>query len=184
MEENENVSIYGSAIKTGLIIGLCFVLVLVVMYIIDVELLANPWLPLSAVLIIMVTIVIFGVKFRNENGGYLSYGKAFLFSIIAFAFATLLSNTFNIILFNVVDPELITFIGDITTERTIERMREFGQSEAELDRQYDIIKQRSYNQLRPLSFLIRYFILLLIYAVFTLLTALIVKRSKPIEDIY
>ena len=43
MEEKENVSVFGSAIKTGLLIGLCFVLILVLTYIIDVNLLATPW---------------------------------------------------------------------------------------------------------------------------------------------
>lgn len=184
MEEKVNVSVFGSAIKTGLMIGLCFVLILVLTYIIDVNLLATPWLPLAILLIILVTIIIFGIKFRNDNGGYLTYGKAYLYCIMAFASATLLSTLFNILLFAVIDPDLVSYIGDITTERTIERMRDFGRSEAELDSQYDLIKQRSYNQLKPLSFLMRYFILLLIYAVFTLLTTLIVKKSKPIEDIY
>lgn len=184
MEEKENVSVFGSAIKTGLMIGLCFVLLLVLMYIIDVDLLATPWLPVVALLIITVTIIIFGVKFRNQNGGYLSYGKAFLYCILAFASATLLSSIFNILLFTVIDPDLVSYIGDINTENTIERLRSRGRSEAGLNSQYELIRQRNYDQLSPKWFLIRYFILLLIYAVFTLLTTLIVKKSKPIEDIY
>lgn len=184
MEEIENVSVFKGAIKPAITIGLTFVLFLVALYVIDAKFLAIAWLPLIALLCVIIAIVVFGVKFRNINGGYLSYGKAYLFCVITFALATLISNIYNILLFEVIDPELGPYVADLMVENSVNMMRKFGQSEAAIDSQYDQIKQQSYESLTAPSFVKRYFILLIIYAVITLLTALIVKKSEPIEDVY
>jgi len=184
MEEKEEISVFRSALKPGVILGISFILFLFTLYIVDAKYLANPWIPVILLIGIIVAIIIIGVKFRKDNGGYLSYGKALLFCIVTFAIATLMSNLYNIVLFEVVDTELVTYVGDIMVENTVERMRNFGQTETVIEARYDQIKEDTYASLTAPKFLQRYFILLIVYSVITLLTALIVKKSKPIEDVY
>lgn len=102
-----------AALKAGLIIGIVGIAVFLVQYIAGIKpvgILKPILLLLIALTINIVLLVILLKKYRAEKEGYISFGDAFLFGLIALVSATVLTALFNFIFNQFFDPSYVKSI--------------------------------------------------------------------------
>lgn len=126
MEEQQTP--FQAAIKPGLTMGLVALAVTYIAYFIDPSLLASGWFALVALVIFFGLIIYFGGQYRNELGGFMSFGIAFNFSFIAILVSGLVSLVGQILLYQVIDPSLPQVLADITFENSLSMMESLGQN--------------------------------------------------------
>lgn len=131
-----------SFVKWGLYAGLASVVLTLLLYSIDIKLLVSGWISLIIYGMVITFMVLSARQQRNEEGGYLSYGKAVMNSLGVNVISTLISVLFTAVLYNVIDPELPESLKAISLENMVETMESFGSSEADIDNALKMAEER------------------------------------------
>jgi hypothetical protein len=101
-------SLFSSALKTGLIIGVVSIVVFLIMYVADIKpvgILVPILILLLSIAISIVVLVIYFKKYRASIGGFISFRDAFLYCFIALAVSVVIYQFFNYLFILIVDPE-------------------------------------------------------------------------------
>ena len=101
-------SLFSSAFKSGLIIGVVSIIVFIIMYVGDIKPvgIVMPLAMLAIGIAISVTVlVVLFKKYRTEIGGYISFRDAFLYCFIAFSVSVILSQFFSYMFITLVEPD-------------------------------------------------------------------------------
>lgn len=174
---------FQAAIKPGFTMGLVALAVTYIAYFIDSSLMASGWFALVALIIFFALAIYFGIQYRTELGGFMSFGTAFNFSFIAIVISGLVSLVGQILLFQVIDPSLPQVLAEVTFENSLKMMESFGQNPDSMPTEaLDKLKQQSESsftlggQIKNFGFgLIGYAIIALILA------AILKKRDKSLD---
>jgi hypothetical protein len=179
--ESEQPSLYNHAAKFGAIMGIISIALVIVLYVVSLAFMAT-FKFLLLILVITIGFVIYaGINYRNETGGYLSFGKAYLHGVAVMLVAGLLSLVFNLVLYSVIDPELPQKMTDIVIENTESMMAGFGAPQASIDEAIDKMKIDLPEQFSTTGMLIGFWKQLVGYLIFALITALFVRKNQPVE---
>jgi hypothetical protein len=181
MEEQQ--SPFQAAVKPGITMGLVSLAVTFIAYFIDSTLLASGWFALVALVIFVGLIIYFGREYRNELGGYMTFGTAFNFSFIAILVSGIIGLIGQLLLFNVVDPELPGVLADLAYKTQLSFVEKLGQSPDNLDPKIlQDMKETSDSQFTPLGQLKGFGIGIIFYAIIALiLGAILKKKDKSLE---
>ena len=171
------------AAKSGLTLGLIGIIITLVIYFINAKLLANIWVGITILIISLVLVVLFGINYRKQVGGYLSFKNAFLFSLILLMVAGLIGQSFNFLLFNVIDQDLTEVVTDAALENTERMMEKFNVPDEEVDKALERTEAQMANQYQPAGVMKAYLYSIIIYAIISLITGAIIKRRDPQEVI-
>lgn len=182
MEEQVQ-SPFQAAIKPGITMGLLALALTYIAYFIDSTLLATWWFGLGFLVIFFAFIIYFGKQYRTELGGFMSFGTAFNFSFLTMIVSGLVSLVGQLLLFQVIDPDLGGVLADITFENSMKMMESFGGNPDSLSPEMlDEMRKSSSDpytltgQLKGFGFgLIAYAIIALI------LGAILKKRDKSLD---
>lgn len=181
MEEQQTP--FQAAIKPGLIMGLVALAVTYIAYFIDSSLLASAWFTLVALVIFFGLIIYFGKQYREEIGGFMSFGVAFNFSFIAILISGIVTLIGQILLYHVIDPTLPQVLADITFENSLKMMESFGQDPDALPPSaLDEIKNSTASSFTLTGQLKNFGFALIFYAIIALiLAAILKKRDKSLD---
>ncbi len=122
------------ALQYGIIGGVSMLIFSLILYISGMEIYTNWLLLLFSFVILFAVMIIGGLKVRAANGGFLSYQSSFVAVFTIAAVSTLIMTLFNIVLYNVINPELGEIVKEIAIEKTIEMMEGFGLPESEIEK--------------------------------------------------
>ena len=178
--ENEYQADYGFCVRNGVIVGAVYGLLSILMYVISEDLLANSILGILILLSYAIVFGIIGVKYRNHVGGYLSFGQAYKAVFLMIFMTMLVGTVFNVILYQLIDPDLGMRLTEITIENSEQMMRGFGAPEDQI--QESIAGMRGTN-----SYSMKNQLLGLLYAgiigngLVTLILAAIAKKNREEE---
>lgn len=167
------------AIKTGLIVGVINIVLYLTIYIVDYTIMANWWLGFLLLGVAIAIVCYFGVQYRTSIGGFLEFGKAWVYSIIALAISGILGTIFSVVLYTVIDPELPGLLTEAIVEKSEKMMASFGMPDDQIEEQMEKIKEDTRSNFSALGFVKSYFISLIGYAVFALLSGAIIKKKEP-----
>jgi hypothetical protein len=101
-------TLFISALKSGLIIGVVSIVVFIILYVADIKPvgLMMPFLiGIISLAINIVVLVILFKKYRTEIGGFISFRDAFLYCFIALAVSALISTIFTFLFIHFIEPE-------------------------------------------------------------------------------
>jgi hypothetical protein len=178
---NSNSSI--EAVKAGLIVGLISIILVMAVYLTDVNLLVDWKYSISVFVISIVLFVTFGRKYRDHFlAGFISFNEAFKFLFIAAICSTILNGLFTIILYNVIDPELPKVIIERTLQSTEEMMENFTSSSEEMDETMEELERTLPYGFTPAGILSNSWAWILVGAFYALIASIFVKKSKPDFD--
>ncbi|NMM50274.1 DUF4199 domain-containing protein [Marinigracilibium pacificum] len=169
-------------IKDGLIMGLVFTLITVVIYIIDVSMFGGMTFGLSIFAIYLILIIVFNIRFRKSLGGFWSFKEAFMYNFSLLLCAGLISVVVNIVLFNIIDPEAPKLIAENTVESTINMVEKMGGDPSDIEDQLDETYDNTINQFSTVGQLKGFGFALIAYAIFGAIFAAIFKKNKPQEE--
>lgn len=181
MEENTEANLGQHAIKWGLILGFVTIIINLVIYLIDITLMAESFLIGFIMLAVSIGILIYsGIDFRKQSGGFLSFGKAFQHAFFALIVSGLLLLIFRYLLFNVIDPEATEILIRSAMEKSAEMMETFGaQTSAEM---MDGMEEGIRNSYSIGGMATGFLWSLVMYAIGALIVGAITKKKEPIED--
>ncbi len=168
------------SLKWGLICAAFLIVLSVVMYIINWELMVNMWMGFAG-LAVMIVLFVLGVKEVKANlGGYISISEGLFSIFLMYIIASFISMLFNYALMNWIDPNLPVLMKEKTIETTVEMMQKFGASEEDVNKtldQLDSMDTASFSALfwqfvkgSAFGFIIAFII------------ALIVRKKRPVFE--
>ncbi|WP_057939365.1 DUF4199 domain-containing protein [Algoriphagus resistens] len=181
MEEKQ--SPFQAAIKPGLTIGLVSLALTFIAYFINSTLLGSAWFGLVAIVLFFVLMIYFGKQYRDELGGFMSFGTAFNFSFIAIVISGLVGLAGQIILFQVIDPSLAGVLADQAFETQMSMMEKFGQDPDAMDPAVlEEMRAGNANSFTLTGQLKNFGFGLIVYAIIALiLGAILKKRDKSLD---
>lgn len=173
--ENQNPSVFNTALKYGLIGGLMLIVFSTLL-----TMTTEPGSTLGGTLsflvtaLVTITISVMVIKnFRDEQlGGYISFGKAFTVSILTLVIIGVITSLYTTIYFNVIDP---TYYDEMFYDMRLQ-YEEAGMDEEAIDmamRFVEIFRSPA------ISILIGIFTYAFLGAILSLITGLILKRESP-----
>ncbi len=182
MSTNQN-ELLKAAAKSGLTLGLIGIILTLLIYFINAKLLANMWVGITILIVSLALVVMFGVAYRKQVGGYLSFKEAFLYSLVLLLVAGLIGQSFNYLLFNVIDPDLPQLVTDAALDNTERMLEKFNVPDEEMDKALERTESQMANQYKISGVAKAYLYSIVIYAVISLITGAIIKRRNPEETI-
>lgn len=170
------------AVKFGLILGMVGAVITLLLYVIDPTLLASMWL-LLLLLVFMGLVVYGGITYRMEIGGYIDFGPAFIHGFTVFVMMGIVGLAVNLLMYNVVDPSLPETLTEASVENARSIAESFGASGDALEEAMEDARADTEAQFTNFGLIKGFLISLIVYAVLSLITALIVRRQEKVSDI-
>jgi hypothetical protein len=167
------------ALRFGAIMGGVSVVLTLLLYAVDYTLLADWKAGLLFIALFIGLVIYGGINYRNQTGGYITYGKAFLHGYITMLTGAVISTIFSILLYTVIDPALPQNLADAAIEKTEEMMRSFGAPEDAIDQQMEQLRVDMPKRFSAVGLLTQLGWGLIIYAVISAITSLFVKKNEP-----
>jgi uncharacterized protein with NAD-binding domain and iron-sulfur cluster len=115
-----------NGIKFGVIAGVVALLITAGIYVIDLKLFTAWWLGIISILIYVVLGIVLMVKTKKELQNVYSFKDAFTTYFIYAIIGIAISVTFNILLFNVIDPGAKETVKELSIEAAVEWMKKFN----------------------------------------------------------
>ncbi|HTH57962.1 MAG TPA: DUF4199 domain-containing protein [Cyclobacteriaceae bacterium] len=182
MEENQGQpTLVNHAVKWGLIAAGVSIVLTILCYVIDYTLMVQLKFALLSLAIFIGIVIYAGIDYRNSQGGFLSYGKAFQHGFLIMAVSGLVGTLFGMLLYNVIDAELPQKLVDASLDNTREMLEKFGVPDDKMDEALEKAKADTASRFTIFGQIKGYLILLIIVAVISLITSLFTRKNQPVE---
>ncbi len=175
--DKTTVSFKKSASNYGLILGGILAVTVALLYSMSLESLTKWWLGIVLFLISLAIGIVSVAKSKSILGGFISFKEAFTSYFITIVIGLGISVLTSILIFNVVDPGAADYLNEQIIEINRSMMERFGMPEAEIEKALERVEGK--NNYSAGNQLFSYLIQIVIYSVFGLLVALIMKRKDP-----
>lgn len=130
-----------NGISFGVTIGVIAVLASVIMYAVDVKLMANYWVGICLFIVNLVLGIVAVAKTKKALNGFITFKEAFTVFFIAMAIGAAISSIFIYILLNLIDPAAKVVIMDRVTEMTVNMMQSMGAKTEDIRKTVEEMKQ-------------------------------------------
>ncbi len=179
-EENDQVSSQLThAARNGLLMGFISIVLTLLIYMVDISIMVEWTFSLFTFLLFAILTVIFGRGYRTQVGGYLSYGESFQYAFVVVAVSGLIGLMFNIILFNIIDPELPETLTRLIMEAQEKMLLNFGASDDMIDDTLETMERDLPTQYTPLGQLKSSWAIVLGAGILGAITAIFIKKKRP-----
>lgn len=169
------------AIQHGAAVGAVQVIIMLVLYVVHTELLFNTWASLSTWVLIFVGLYL-GIKaVREDEGGYISFGRAWGHGMLVAAAMTVLVVAFSVVLYNVIDPGLVDMAIRVVQDQMEGLIALMGGGEVDGVDFATLMEEEMRKSLTPQGLLKGSFGSLLVYAIPALIMAAVMRRKEPID---
>lgn len=172
-----NETIKKNGITFGLILGAFLILRTTLIYTIDINLFVNGYIGFIDIIVTIVLGVVAVAKIKKAFGGFITFKEAFSGFLLTMVIGVVLYSIFNIILFNVIDPDAKTVIREKVIEKTVAMMQGMGTPSDVLSK--SVKSMRETDSFAPAQQLLGLGITIMMYAVVGLIVAAIVKKENP-----
>jgi hypothetical protein len=119
---------------------------------------------------------------KNTNNGLLSFSEGVTVVMLVFAGSALINTVFQYILYNIIDPELSTYIYERTVEMTTSMMEKFNAPDEDIEKALEKINPEDLK-LTPKRLATNYFFSLLFGLFFAVIIAAIFRKKPQIDQI-
>ncbi|WP_179339602.1 DUF4199 domain-containing protein [Winogradskyella ludwigii] len=170
-------SLKSTAINYGVMLGVINSAVLVAIYTMNPELFLAPWLGIILFFMTIVFGIIASIKAKSILKGFISLKDAFAAYFITVAIGSLFAILLTALLFSVIDVETGQFLNERLIEMSIETLESLGMSQSVIDE--SIQKAAEIDNFSFGTQIQSYFVRLVIYCIFGLISSLILRRNDP-----
>lgn len=115
-----------NAVKFGLIAGVIAVLITSTMYAVNLNLFAEWWIGILNIIIYTALGIYAMIQTKKELNGVYSFKDAFTTYFVYAVIGILISVSFNVILFNFIDPGAKETLKEISIEAAVSMMKKFN----------------------------------------------------------
>jgi uncharacterized protein DUF4199 len=168
-------------LKWGIIIGIIGILISALTYGINEKLMAKWWLGIISFIISFGLLIYAEIIERKAIGGYILFKRVFFSAFIIFIISGIITIIWQILLFNVIDPDLQVRLKRVIIEQTISMLEKFGTDSSKVAETMDKLESQDMysiaNQLKN-----GFLGIAIGGLIFSAIIGLIVKRKKPELD--
>lgn len=165
-------------IESGIILGLISIGITVLLYLSGPEYMTSALVGIGVLVVSIALVSYFAIRYRKQSGGYISFKNGFIALFLMLFISGLLMQTFNILLYQVIDPELSEKIKIASIENTASMMQSFNAPQEEIDKAIDRIQ--NVNMEVTVSKQLLQIVWMQIYnLIIALIIALIIKKKNP-----
>ncbi|WP_375580289.1 DUF4199 domain-containing protein [Marivirga tractuosa] len=179
MENQEETNTGQHSIKWGVILGLISIIITLVIYLIDITLLAKSGVGLISLVISIAILIYAGRDYRSKLGGYMSFKEAFLHAFVVLIISGFLGVLFNILLYNVIDPGIVPILVEAQMTNTMKAMETFGGGSSEM---MDGMAEQFEESFTVIGQAKAFLWLLILYAIGALIIGAINKKKNKEEE--
>ncbi|HSD14092.1 MAG TPA: DUF4199 domain-containing protein [Flavobacterium sp.] len=115
-----------NGINYGIILGTISILITASIYATDLKLFTNMWIGIVSIVIFLVIGIVLVTKTKKQLNGFITFKEAFTVYFLAAAIGATMSVLFNILLFNVIDPEAKATVNEYAVEYAVNMMKKFN----------------------------------------------------------
>lgn len=180
-KENDEPNPKEFIIKTGIILGIINIILTLVFYIVDQNMLVGFTFIGIGIVINLGYLTYSGISFRRDVGGYIKFGSAYKNAFLSWAVAGIIGTIFAILLHHVIDPDLQNALKEAQVENAIALTERFGGDDEAIEKAEAETLKRTEGQFDIPKLLLGYVYALIFYAIFSLIVGAIVKRNQPEE---
>jgi amino acid transporter len=166
-----------AAIRSGLIIGFIMLIINFAIYFVDYTILTAMWYGLFVMVFFFALIIFFGIRYRHERGGYIEFGPAYQFAILTLIICGLISTIGNILLYQVIAPDLPALLADQQLESVLNMLDKFGAGESISSDQLDEMRGEMVESYTLKGQFKAFGFGLIIYAILSLIIAAVIKKK-------
>jgi hypothetical protein len=130
-----------NGITYGILTGVVSVLITAIVYSTDLKLFTAWWLSLISIGLYIAIAIILLTKTKKDLNGVFSFKDAFTTYFISAIVSILITVTFNIILFNFIDPSIKDTIKELTMKYMAEMMQKVNAPAAKINEALQKIKE-------------------------------------------
>ncbi|MCP9200101.1 DUF4199 domain-containing protein [Gramella sp. GC03-9] len=163
------------ATSYGLYLGISFVVILALAYAFDLSLFTKWWFGIGLITFGIVLAAMATSKAKKLSSSLFSFKNAFGTYFLTIVIGTFISLVFNIILFNVIDPQAAETLTELTIETSRKMMESFGAPESQINEALQTMQDE--NQYSAINQLKGYAFQLIMYAVIGLIVALVIREK-------
>lgn len=186
--ETENTSsnnkvLINYALRWGAIMGMTILIIQLMVYLLSKSSLVSfTYGIVNFVLQVIILVVAVYMYRKNITNGLISFKEGFTIVMLIFAGSALINSVFQFLLYNVIDPELSTYIYERTLEMTTNMMEKFGAPEEEIEKAIEKINPEDLK-LTAQRLVTNYFFSLLFGGFFAVIIAAIFRKKPQIDQI-
>jgi len=172
---------YAASIKYGVIAGVIMIAIISGIYAVNVDGLASM-LPRVAYVVLIFAMIWGGITVRRQLGNYSGFGHAFLTVFIISFTATMMFDSFNYVLYTVVNPKIPAIIKARLIADSNEMAEKLGLNDEKREALLADLKNADYSYTTIVLFE-RYASSIIIGAIFSVVIGLFVNRpdARPVE---
>lgn len=168
-----------NSVKPGIYVGVINIIIALLVYLLNPAIFAKMWFGLGIIAINIGLVIYFGLQYRKQEEGYLTFKEGFSHGFFLLLVAGLIGLVFNILLFSVIDPELSQIVTDAMVIQTESMLKGFGMQGADLDKAIEQVKADTPARFTVAGQLKSFGFSIIGYLVVALITGAIVKKSEP-----
>lgn len=162
------------------ILGAALIAINFVMYLIDMKLMFNTFLAIFLGLGSLGGAIWLAFRERGRQGGYMRYWDAWKTFVTIAVVVILMNNAYQIMMFKVVDPQMVEVYAEYTMETTVSMMETFGAPESEIEKTLTELENQDWDEQYSIGKMMLGLVIgIAMYAVFSFLWALIVRKDPP-----
>lgn len=121
------------ATSYGIYLGIALILITVIIYAFDISLMAEWYLMVINLILILVLGTMAVKKAKDAYSGLFSFKEAFSSYFLTILLGLFLATIFSLLLFNVIDPEAAEILKELTMEKQAAMFEKFGMTEAQIN---------------------------------------------------
>jgi hypothetical protein len=168
-------------LQWGLILALVNIAIQAISYMINKQWLVSFWLGGISLVINIILLIIPVIKYRKELGGYIDFKNAFFVCLLVYLGSSLISTVFQYVLYNIIDPELSTYVKEKVLESTSSMMEKFGTPQEDMEKALADIEKQDFSQ-TPAKLGKQFLWGILFGGIISLIIAAILRKQPKIED--
>lgn len=115
-----------NGITFGIITGLASVLITTFIYAVDLNLFTSPWIGFGNLALYLIIAIVLLTKTKKEYEAIFTFKDAFTTYFISALIGIAISFTFNIVLFNLIDPAAKDTIKELTIKYMLSALQKFN----------------------------------------------------------
>lgn len=182
MELQENKSPVKAALNAGLITGLVMLVITFVVYFIDYSFLVAAWYGFAVFSLFFGLVIYFGLQYRIEIGGFMTFGTAFQFAFVTLIISGLITTFGNILLYQVINPDLSEILVKVQLENMMDMLDNFGAGDSLSSDQIKDMRTEMEEAFTIVGQISGFGISLFIYAILSLILGAIIKKRDKSTD--
>ena len=147
---------------------------------INYKLIADIKTGLLIILLVLGFTIYGGINLRNKSEGFLSYGDSYQHGLVMMAVGGFIYSIYNLLLYTVIAPELPEKLIEVAAQKKEVELNAIRESKEIIESTVESVRKSGAAKYSISGVLTGYPIVLIFYAVCALVTALFVKKSKPL----